>query len=68
MLAKWRPGAAARAVALVETRTLACARSLVVLAHANYIPNGLVKSVGIDHPDTMELVSFGDSGAVSEIP
>jgi hypothetical protein len=30
--------------------------------------NGLVKSVGIDKPTTMELVGFGDSGAQSEIP
>jgi len=30
--------------------------------------NGLVKSVGIDHPNTMELVAFGETGAVSEIP
>jgi hypothetical protein len=30
--------------------------------------SGLVKSVGIDKPTTMELVGFGDAGAVSEIP
>lgn len=37
-------------------------------SHAEVPINGLVKSVGIDHPNTMELVSFGDSGATSEIP
>jgi hypothetical protein len=30
--------------------------------------NGLVKSVGIDKPNTIELVAFGESGATSEIP
>lgn len=30
--------------------------------------SSLVKSVGIDKPHTMELVGFGESGAVSEIP
>jgi len=30
--------------------------------------SGLVKSVGISHPTSMELVGFGDSGATSEIP
>jgi len=30
--------------------------------------SGLVKSVGIDKPSTMELVGFGDEGAKSEIP
>ncbi len=30
--------------------------------------NGLVKSVGIDKPNTTELVAFGESGATSEIP
>lgn len=30
--------------------------------------NGLVKSVGIDNPNTIELVAFGDSGATSELP
>jgi hypothetical protein len=30
--------------------------------------SGLVKSVGISSPSTMELVGFGDSGATSEIP
>ncbi len=30
--------------------------------------SGLVKSVGIDHPTSMELVGFGDSGATIEIP
>lgn len=30
--------------------------------------SGLVKSVGISQPTTMELVGFGDSGATSEIP
>jgi len=37
-------------------------------SHTQVPINGLVKSVGIDHPHTMELVSFGDSGATSEIP
>jgi hypothetical protein len=37
-------------------------------SHASVPINGLVKSVGIDHPNTMELVGFGDSGATSEIP
>ena len=30
--------------------------------------SGLVKSVGISRPTSMELVGFGDSGATSEIP
>jgi len=30
--------------------------------------SGLVKSVGIDHPSTMELIGFGETGATSEIP
>ena len=30
--------------------------------------SGLVRSQGIDHPNTMELVAFGESGATSEIP
>lgn len=30
--------------------------------------NGLVKSQGVDNPHTMELVAFGETGAVSEIP
>lgn len=30
--------------------------------------NGLVKTTGIDHLATMELVAFGEKGAVSEIP
>lgn len=30
--------------------------------------NGMVKSVGIDSPTTMELVAFGDTGATSELP
>jgi hypothetical protein len=30
--------------------------------------SGLVKSVGVDKPVTMELVGFGETGAVSEIP
>jgi hypothetical protein len=30
--------------------------------------SGLVKSVGISQPTTMELVGFGESGATSEIP
>jgi hypothetical protein len=34
-----------------------------------FVPiNGLVKSVGIDNPNTMELVAFGASGATSELP
>ena len=37
-------------------------------SHTQVPINGLVKSVGIDHPNTMELVGFGDSGATSEIP
>jgi len=30
--------------------------------------SGLVKSMGISQPTSMELVGFGDSGATSEIP
>jgi hypothetical protein len=30
--------------------------------------SGMVRSVGIDRPNTMELVAFGLSGAVSELP
>jgi hypothetical protein len=30
--------------------------------------SGLVKSAGIDHPTSMELVGFGETGATSEIP
>jgi hypothetical protein len=30
--------------------------------------SGLVKSVGISRPTSMELVGFGGSGATSEIP
>jgi len=30
--------------------------------------SGLVKSAGIDHPTTMDLVGFGETGASSEIP
>jgi hypothetical protein len=30
--------------------------------------SGLVKSAGIDHPTTMDLVGFGETGATSEIP
>ena len=30
--------------------------------------SGLVRSQGIDHPYTMELVAFGDGGATSELP
>ncbi len=30
--------------------------------------SGLVKSVGLSRPSSMELVGFGDSGATSEIP
>jgi hypothetical protein len=30
--------------------------------------SGLVKSQGIDHPTTMELVAYGDTGAESELP
>jgi hypothetical protein len=37
-------------------------------SHASVPINGLVKSVGIDHPNTMELVAFGETGATSEIP
>jgi hypothetical protein len=36
--------------------------------HAVVPISGLVKSVGIDHPTTMELVGFGEIGATSEIP
>jgi hypothetical protein len=36
--------------------------------HPNVPLNGLVKSVGITRPMTIELVGFGDSGATSEIP
>ena len=36
--------------------------------HPSVPISGLVKSVGISHPTTMELVGFGDSGATSEIP
>ena len=30
--------------------------------------SGLVKSAGLDHPTTMDLVGFGETGATSEIP
>jgi hypothetical protein len=30
--------------------------------------NGLVRSAGIDRPNSMELIAFGDKGAKSEIP
>jgi hypothetical protein len=30
--------------------------------------SGLVKSAGVDRPTTMDLVGFGETGAVSEIP
>ena len=30
--------------------------------------SGLVRSQGIDHPTTMDLVAFGDTGATSELP
>lgn len=30
--------------------------------------SGLVKSQGLDKPTTMELIAFGDTGAVSELP
>lgn len=36
--------------------------------HPNVPISGLVKSVGIAQPITMELVGFGGSGATSEIP
>lgn len=36
--------------------------------HASVPISGLVKSVGIDHPTSMELVGFGEMGAFSEIP
>jgi hypothetical protein len=36
--------------------------------HAIVPISGLVKSVGIDRPTTMELVGFGETGATSEIP
>ena len=37
-------------------------------AHPAVPISGLVRSQGIDHPYTMELVAFGDSGATSELP
>ena len=36
--------------------------------HPSVPISGLVKSVGIDKPSTMELVGFGELGAASEIP
>jgi hypothetical protein len=39
-----------------------------VWAHPMVPIIGLVKSAGLDHPTTMELIGFGDSGATSEIP
>jgi len=36
--------------------------------HAIVPISGLVKSAGIDHPTTMDLVGFGETGATSEIP
>ena len=36
--------------------------------HAAVPISGLVKSAGIDHPTTMDLVGFGETGATSEIP
>jgi hypothetical protein len=36
--------------------------------HPSVPISGLVKSVGISQPTTMELVGFGESGATSEIP
>jgi len=36
--------------------------------HPNVPISGLVKSVGMSQPMTMELVGFGDEGATSEIP
>ena len=36
--------------------------------HVTVPINGLVKSAGIDHPTTMDLVGFGETGATSEIP
>jgi hypothetical protein len=36
--------------------------------HASVPISGLVKSAGIDHPTTMDLVGFGETGATSEIP
>jgi len=37
-------------------------------SHPSVPINGLVKSVGVDHPNSMELIAFSDTGAVSEIP
>ena len=37
-------------------------------SHAAVPISGMVKSQGIDKPMTMELVGFGDGGAVSEFP
>ena len=37
-------------------------------SHAAVPISGLVKSQGIDKPMTMDLVGFGDTGAVSELP
>ena len=36
--------------------------------HSTVPISGLVKSAGIDHPTTMDLVGFGETGATSEIP
>jgi hypothetical protein len=36
--------------------------------HPSVPISGLVKSSGIDHPTTMDLVGFGETGATSEIP
>ena len=36
--------------------------------HAIVPISGLVKSAGVDHPTTMDLVGFGETGATSEIP
>ena len=37
-------------------------------SHPEVPLSGMVKSVGIDRPNTMELVAFGLSGALSELP
>ena len=37
-------------------------------SHPQVPLSGMVKSVGIDRPNTMELVAFGLSGAISELP
>ena len=37
-------------------------------SHAAVPLSGLVRSQGLDKPTTMELVAFGMTGAVSELP